>query len=315
VGSSPSLSLRLGLRREVVVLLPVALFLLILLSLYTLFSYRAGVKLLIEERRLEAARLAQRLAASLVSGPLPSAEALRLQASGASRVALVNERGGAVVESGSFPASDLLAPFPVGSLDAAQGVGPGGPLPESVAGLAPMTRNRQRLYVRVDLRQHQLAAQWRALRILTWLVVLVNLGVAAMLVFFLRYLMAPYESLLGRARRAQPALEVPDDEVSFLVETFERALGALNRPAEAGEDDLAALQRTLGPSLESAARCARADRVRRARRSAGATRGGREHDPGGGPRRHLGRTAARDRDPARRRAPHGGSDRSPVAPR
>ena len=47
-------ALRLGLRREVVILLPVALFLLALLSIFTLLLYRNAVADLVAERHREA---------------------------------------------------------------------------------------------------------------------------------------------------------------------------------------------------------------------------------------------------------------------
>ncbi len=57
---------RLGLRREILILLPVSMLVLVLLSTFTLLSYRAALKLLIEERQLEAAKVAHR-AAEVVS--------------------------------------------------------------------------------------------------------------------------------------------------------------------------------------------------------------------------------------------------------
>ncbi|MFW6175493.1 MAG: hypothetical protein ACOC7L_01590, partial [Acidobacteriota bacterium] len=60
---------RIGLRREVLILVPVALFLLVLLSIFTLFTYRDGIALLLEERRGEALLLAHRVAGQAHEGP------------------------------------------------------------------------------------------------------------------------------------------------------------------------------------------------------------------------------------------------------
>ncbi|MGH9361387.1 MAG: hypothetical protein ACRD2T_05675, partial [Thermoanaerobaculia bacterium] len=63
---------RLGLRREVLILLPVSLLLLAALSTFTLFAYRSALSLLAEERREEAAALARHVAAALAgSEPEP----------------------------------------------------------------------------------------------------------------------------------------------------------------------------------------------------------------------------------------------------
>ncbi|HET9228613.1 MAG TPA: hypothetical protein VFR31_18185, partial [Thermoanaerobaculia bacterium] len=61
----------LGLRREVLILLPVALLLLVILSTFTLFSFRNALTLLADDRRNEAARLAEGVASRMGEG-LPS---------------------------------------------------------------------------------------------------------------------------------------------------------------------------------------------------------------------------------------------------
>ena len=53
---------RLGYRREVLILLPLAMLLLVVLSTFTLFAFRSAIQLLIEERQEEASLLARRLA-------------------------------------------------------------------------------------------------------------------------------------------------------------------------------------------------------------------------------------------------------------
>jgi signal transduction histidine kinase len=71
-------------------------------------------------------------------------------------------------------------------------------------------------------------------------------------VLFLGRLLAPYDTLLERARSAGAVPPEAEDEVAFLIGTFERALAALARPPEtAPGDDIAVLQRTLAASFES----------------------------------------------------------------
>ncbi len=250
--SQTTLRLRLGLRREVLILLPVALFLLVLISTFTLFAFRQAISLLAEERRDEAARIAQRLAETISEGALPSFEALPLQAPHSSRIALVDAAGLPVLEVGSFPSGDLLAPFADRDLAEPLGLGPGEPEPEFVVGIAPATWQGRRHFVRVDLAARRLAGQQRGLRVLSWVVLTIDVALTVLVLLFLRHLLTPYETMLERARQLGPGGDDSEDEATFLVSTFERALEALARPPEpSGEDDIAALERTLGPSLES----------------------------------------------------------------
>ncbi|MFP5285967.1 MAG: hypothetical protein ACLGI9_09545, partial [Thermoanaerobaculia bacterium] len=82
---------RLGLRREVLILPPVALLLLVVLSTFTLFSYRNALDLLTEERQEEAARLARSVAGRLAA--VAGARDLQDLAPGARGVALVGVDG------------------------------------------------------------------------------------------------------------------------------------------------------------------------------------------------------------------------------
>ncbi len=169
----------------------------------------------------------------------------------AARWALIDERGFALLAVGSFPAGNLLAPFGA-EPERAVGAGPGELLPETIAGLAPLTRDGRRHWLRVDLEGRRLAGQRRALRTLSWVVLPANAGVLLVVFFFLRQLLVPYETLLERARQVQPDSSRAEDEVTFLIDTFEQALAALaERSTPSPEDDIAALERTLGPSMES----------------------------------------------------------------
>jgi signal transduction histidine kinase len=250
---------RLGLRREVLILLPVALLLLVVLSTFTLLSYRNALSLLTAERQDEAARLARavadHLAATPDGSPSPSPRALREPAPGARGVALVDAGGTAVASVGELPAAGLLAPAAGMPLDRPLAVGPDERSPEAVIGFAPVGSRAGRRYVRVDLPAGVLAGQQRGLAVLTVSVLSINSALVLLVLFFLRHLLTPWETLLARARQVGEESAAGGDEVEFLLATFERALAALaapaGRPARAAEDDIAALERTLSASLQS----------------------------------------------------------------
>ncbi|HEV8578483.1 MAG TPA: histidine kinase dimerization/phospho-acceptor domain-containing protein, partial [Thermoanaerobaculia bacterium] len=247
---------RLGLRREVLILLPVALLLLVILSTFTLLSYRNAVSLLVAERQQEAARLARALADHLAAIPgaglSPSPQLLQELAPGARGVALVDAGGAAVATAGDLPAAGLLAPAAGQPLDRPLGVGPDERLPETVAGFAPLGGLAGRRYLRVDLPAGVLAGQRRALAVLTVSVLSINGALMLLVMFFLRHLLAPWETLLARARQVGDGGEAPGDEVELILATFERALNALaSDRGGAAEDDIAALERTLSSSLQS----------------------------------------------------------------
>jgi len=247
---------RLGLRREVLILLPAVLLLLVVLSTFTLFSYRNAVWLLTAERQQEAARLARAVADHLAAVPggslSPSPQLLRQPAPAALGVALVDGGGNPLAAVGDLPAADLLAPAAGRPLDRAFGVGPDERSPEAVLGFAPLGGPAGRRYVRVDLPAGVLAGQRRALSVLTVSVLAINGALMLLVLFFLRHLLAPWETLLARARQVGAGGQAAEDEVEFLLATFERALAALAAgPARTAEDDIAALERTLSASLQS----------------------------------------------------------------
>lgn len=245
-------ALRLGLRREVLILLPVALFLLALLSIFTLRLYWSAVGELTEERRREAVVAAERLAAAIAAGGLPSATEFGRLAPQAARLALLNRLGRPILQRGAASEEDPLAPFRQLDLNRAHALGPGDGLGGVVAAVAPAPGKLGLHYVRVDLRAQRLGAERARVRLLTWLVVAVNAGLVLFVIFWVRGLLAPYETMLERARQARPEEAEQKDEMDFLIGTFESALNALQEPSsERAEDDIAALERTLGPSLES----------------------------------------------------------------
>jgi signal transduction histidine kinase len=252
---------RLGLRSEVLILLPAALVLLVILSTFTLASYRSALTRLTEERRDEAARLARSAVAALAidpGGPGPGLAKLQPLAPGARGIAVLDAAGRLLAAAGEPPANPLAA---AGGRPVTQpfGVGPDERLPDAVVGFAPLPGGGA---VRVELPAATLAGQRRAIGILTAVVLAVNGALLVLVVFFLRHLLAPYETLLRRARQVGEldGATGGEDEIDLLLGTFERALAALAArepplaapaPQEAGEDDIAALERTLSASLQS----------------------------------------------------------------
>jgi signal transduction histidine kinase len=244
------------------ILLPAALVLLLVLSTFTLASYRSALTRLTEERRDEAVRLARSAATALAAGDgavgLGLAK-LQTLAPGARGIAVVDAAGHLLAASGEPPANPLAAaegrplvqPF---------GAGPDERLPDAVVGFAPLPGGGA---VRVELPAVTLAGQRRAIGILTAVVLAVNGALLVLVVVFLRHLLAPYETLLRRARQVgeldgagggDGGSAGEEDEVDLLLGTFERALAALavrEPPLATGEDDIAALERTLSASLQS----------------------------------------------------------------
>lgn len=255
---------RLGLRREVLILLPASLLVLVVLSTFTLFSYRSSLSLLATDRRDEAGRLARSVAGRLSGEGLPTVTELRQLAPGGRGLAVVDGDGALLVQTGDVP--PLALPPALGGGGAGGEpvtVGPDRSLPDAVAGFAPLPGGPPGRWVRVDLAAGVLASQQRALDVLTLLVFGINGALVVLVLFFLGHLLAPYETLLARAREMGGDGGPEGDEVQFLLDTFERALTSLvNREggrdegregseARRAEDDIAALERTLAPSLQS----------------------------------------------------------------
>jgi signal transduction histidine kinase len=240
----------MGLRREVLILLPVALLLLVVLSSFTLLSFRNALALLAVERQQEAARLARLVAERLAEAPAPSAETLRKLAPTARGVALLDVHGRPLTAAGDLPPSDLLSPLAGAGILQPVGVGPRGDLGDSVVGFAPLAAEAGGRYVRVDLPAGALAGQLRGLRILSAVVLSINGALMLLVVLFTRHLLAPYETLLQRAKQmGEPS--AGEGEIEFLLATFERALAELAEPQAGREDDIAVIERTLLASLQS----------------------------------------------------------------
>jgi signal transduction histidine kinase len=240
---------RLGLRREVLILLPVALLLLVVLSTFTLLSYRNAIAQLAVERQEEAARLARAVAERLATEPVPSGAELGLLAPNARGVALLDAAGRPLAANGELPLSALLSP--VDRLDLVQAVGVG-PQEDSdaVSGFAPLAGQEGKRFVRVDLAAGGLARQLRGLRILSAVVLSINGALVVLVVLFIRHLMAPFERLLERAKEVSRP-NAGEGEIEFLLATFERSLAGLAATERREEDDFAVIERTLVASLQS----------------------------------------------------------------
>ena len=115
---------RLGLRREMLILLPVTVLLLVLVAGFTLFSYRSSLDLLLEERQREVLTLTQSLAAELNARPLPTAAELRNQVPTATRIAIGDSEGRPVRSFGQAATGTLLAPLEDRAPPRAIAVGP-----------------------------------------------------------------------------------------------------------------------------------------------------------------------------------------------
>ena len=248
---TPSRRFQLGLRREVSVLLPATLFLLVLLSGFAVLSYRSGVQLLIEERQIEASSLARQVASSLSTGPLPTEAALHRRAPRAQSIAVTDKQGHPLVSFGDFGTGPLLGTLQGPQLSQTMAIGPNSQVGPVVAGFTPLETGEGARVVRVDLAATQLDRQRRTAQKLLWVVLPVDVALMGLVLLFLPSLTRPFDALLQQARTlgGEPGDE---DEVTFLISTVEKALAALREPeATAPEDDITVLQRTLAPSLES----------------------------------------------------------------
>ena len=245
--SQPSQRFRVSFRREILILLPIALLLPLLLATFALFSYRNAVGQWLAERQDEALAGASRLAETVsASGPPPS-RLLRLTVPGAQWVAVLDAAGVARVEVGAPPALDPAAAVLMPSSESE--VLPPRLTAGHVVAVAPAQWNGASHHAVVALAADNLTRQRDGLRVLTWVVLATSAALALLTLFFLRHVVAPYDTLLARARQALPGGEDPADEVGFLVASFEKGLEALQRGDEA--DDVATVERMLGPSLES----------------------------------------------------------------
>lgn len=243
---------RRGLRREAPVLLPVSLLLFAALAAVTLLSYRSAITRLTAERQTWALHQALALAERASSPGEPLQETLQPAIPADVAVAVHDARGG-VRWSFGFPGPERLdRPVPLGSAIAAPYVsGPNAiesgdsnrdsaDVVAAYAPFAPPSARAERWLLRLELLEPALAAEQRSLQILTPVVFGLSVAVAILAIVFFRALTRPIEQLLERARESPIAAEVGigegagrsggrrgDDDLDFLLATFDRALAAL----------------------------------------------------------------------------------------
>jgi PAS domain-containing protein len=251
------------LRREAPILLPASLLLFALLAAVTLLSYRTAVAGFTAEREQATLRLAGTLAEAIRLAKSDDLDSLARWLPAGAALAVYDARGALRASFGFADADAAAAPVPRAAEVAAprvEGLGvrsaaePAGA--ERLRAYVPYERGGQRFLLRLEVPEPALLAQQRSLRILTPAVIGLSVAVALLAIFFLRALVRPYEELLERARTVAPGTAAPPgsppreagDEVEFLLQTFDRALVALR---SAPLDELSAVERTLGPQLES----------------------------------------------------------------
>lgn len=239
---------RIDRRREVSLLVPLALVLLLVLSGYALLSHRTSLGLLIEERRADALRAAVALAVRIQAEPSRTEEELRRASRFALGVAVVEPDGSSRARAGNLESSSLLAPvggrMPTESLV----TGPGGSAPTRILAFAPVGTGSGRAVVRLDLDATVLASRQREMRALTVVVLSVDLAVLVVVLLFLRQFLAPLDRMLRRARELNTT--PGEDELGNLVATFEKALATLATRSDP-PDEIALLQGALSTKLES----------------------------------------------------------------
>ncbi len=241
---------RLGLRSEAVILLPIGTLVLVLLSGFTLASYRGAIRQLADERRQEAIRLARELAVLAAANPQSSLDDLRHLAPNARAAVIADDTGAALASFGELAGASALAPLGGVYPRAAVALGPSSDLPGLIVAYAPFGNAQAKRFVRLDLAALGLDAQRRALVPLTAVVIAIDLGLSILLLAFMVRALRPFDSLVAQARAVGG--ESTGDDADFLIAAFERALQAQARVGlPTVEEDIAALQRALAPSLES----------------------------------------------------------------
>jgi signal transduction histidine kinase len=181
---------RLELRREAPILLPATLALCVVLALVTLFAYRTAVDRLGAERAAEALALAQRLAADAArQRPLRLDELRRALPPGAG-LAILGPDGRRRGAAGAIGDEELpRALLAEAQRGAAVAFGPERAGFPAVVACAPLAADGEALLVRVDLPAPTLAAERRALAVLTPLVIGLSFAAILLVVLFLRALL------------------------------------------------------------------------------------------------------------------------------
>ncbi len=229
---------RIGLRREISILVPFSLLLVVVLSTFTLFAHRNALRLLAEERRGVAQRASRTATAELTIISSPSEDDLRRVTRGAIAATVVAEDGTPELSVGEPLNEEPLALLATGAVSGDKTVGPSRATGDRVVAFASL---RQGKILRVDYPARMLAHQLRLMRALFAIVLTADIGVLILVLLFVRRLLVPYERMLDRARQldrdgtlamapGSPGEEQdPDDEMAFLISTFDRALWQLSQ--------------------------------------------------------------------------------------
>lgn len=230
---------RLGLRGEVVILLPASVLLLALLAAVTAMVSRDAVARVGEGRRDEALRLARRIAETVSVDSPASLAAARELIPGLRSLAIY---GPDLRRRSHYPTGSPV-PESLAAGDAEASVaGPSAELPGRVVAIAPTAASSERRWVRVELAADAIDAARRSLAILVPLALGVSGALTVLILLYLRPLLAPYDALLHKAREA--GLVSPDevDELAALISSFEAAVAGSHRshgPWSAAEEALA----------------------------------------------------------------------------
>ena len=257
---------RIGLRQEANVFLPVAVLALVALCSFALWAHRSALDAVTDEAQSDLVDAAWQ-GASLLPPDARRAEDLRRALPPELVASLVDEQGRAVARRGDVPPGNLLEPgYASGETPREpRTAGPNAATDERLVAWLPL---RNGLVLRIERPVPALAAQWSRWRTLTAVSTFSLAAIATLLVFYLRRLFAPIDSLLRAARQldqeeaaGRPG-EPPIDELDDLVHRFQQAiaqhqanLGARDPSADAeGGSELqaeaAALEQTFS-RLES----------------------------------------------------------------
>ena len=241
----------LGLRREVLIFLPTAVLLLMVVAAFDVLTYRNAVQDLYAERLDEARAVAAGAAARLATeSSSPTVQSLGMLAPVGGSALVLDEMGRLVTRSNPLPESTadfLIDPLP----RSPAAFGPDEGTGTFVVACAPFRRHGRALWVRIDKPDPLLAKQLETLQRSLLLNTVLLGSITLLVLLFLRRVLAPFESLLSRAKELDGSGESGEDDVEFLIDTFERAIDALTAQSSDQPDELAAIERTLAPSLES----------------------------------------------------------------
>lgn len=222
--------------------LPAALLVVVVLSIFVVFTYRNTLEVLVLERQMEAEAMARTIGRTLEGRALPRDDELARRRAPARAVALVDADGDALVATG-----DYAGPAPSHDARPSWWKAVTTPARNVISGTAPFSYPGRELAVQVDLPARSLNGAVRGLGILLPVVLVVDSALLLLAGLYLQRYLRPFDRLLRRARESGRVPE-QSDELGFLLRTFEDTLEQLSAPPG---DDLDALERTLSKSVES----------------------------------------------------------------